>query len=184
MTPPAVDNGPITRPQGLILYAGFWRRFGAYVLDSLILGAISWAIIVVFLMGALGISKSGMPDEGASMMAGTGFVLYCLFVMVGGWLYYALMESSKNGGTLGKMAFGLRVTDTQGYRISFARATGRYFGKFVSSLILGIGYLMAGWTSKKQGLHDIMAETLVLRKGKVVPAAVAHNAFPETMTSA
>jgi uncharacterized RDD family membrane protein YckC len=74
------------------------------------------------------------------------------------------MESSPQQATLGKMALGLKVTDLQGERLSFARATGRYFGKIVSSLILFVGFMMAGWTEKKQALHDIMAGTLVVKK--------------------
>jgi uncharacterized RDD family membrane protein YckC len=84
-------------------------------------------------------------------------------VGVAGWLYFALMESSAKGATLGKMALGLRVTDLSGNRISFGRATGRYFGKIVSGMIFSIGYIMAGFTQQKQALHDIMAGCLVVR---------------------
>ena len=74
------------------------------------------------------------------------------------------METSKFQGTLGKMALGLIVTDLSGQPITFGRATGRYFGKIISSLTLSIGYMMAGWTQQKQALHDMMAGCLVLRK--------------------
>jgi uncharacterized RDD family membrane protein YckC len=74
------------------------------------------------------------------------------------------MESAPQQATLGKMALGLKVTDLQGEPISFARATGRYFGKIVSSLIFFVGFMMTGWTEKKQALHDIMAGTLVVKK--------------------
>jgi uncharacterized RDD family membrane protein YckC len=87
-----------------------------------------------------------------------------LAVMIVGWLYYALMESSVNQATLGKMALGIKVTDLDGNRISFGRATGRYFGKIVSGMILYIGFIMAGFTEKKQALHDIMASCLVVNK--------------------
>jgi len=90
--------------------------------------------------------------------------LIFLIIMVVPWLYWALMESSSHQATLGKMALGLNVTDLKGERLSFGRATGRYFGKFVSELILYIGFMMAGWTAKKQALHDIMAGTLVVKK--------------------
>ena len=62
------------------------------------------------------------------------------------------------------MALGLKVTDMEGNRISFGRATGRYFGKIISGMILYIGYIIAGFTEKKQALHDIMANCLVTRK--------------------
>ena len=87
-----------------------------------------------------------------------------LALMIVGWLYFALMESSVNQATLGKMALGIKVTDLDGNRISFGRATGRYFGKIVSGMILYIGFIMAGFTEKKQALHDIMASCLVVNK--------------------
>lgn len=80
------------------------------------------------------------------------------------WLYYALLESSAWQATIGKKTLGLEVTDLAGRRISFARATGRYFGKFISAIIFLIGYIMAGFTEKKQALHDMMAGCLVMRK--------------------
>jgi uncharacterized RDD family membrane protein YckC len=73
------------------------------------------------------------------------------------------MESSSKQATLGKMALALKVTDLQGRRISFARATGRHFAKIISGMILLIGYIMAGFTERKQALHDMIAGTLVIR---------------------
>jgi uncharacterized RDD family membrane protein YckC len=80
------------------------------------------------------------------------------------WLYWAGLESSVYQATLGKMALSLKVTDLNYDPISFARATGRYFAKFISALILCIGFMMAGWTARKQALHDLMAGTLVVKK--------------------
>jgi uncharacterized RDD family membrane protein YckC len=80
------------------------------------------------------------------------------------WIYYASMESSSWQATLGKKILGLRVTDLAGNRITFARASGRFFGKILSGMILGIGFLMAGFTARKQALHDILAGCLVLRQ--------------------
>ena len=74
------------------------------------------------------------------------------------------MESSSLQATLGKMIFGMKVTDLNGNRISFARATGRHFAKYLSSMILFIGYIMAGFTERKQALHDMIAGTLVIRR--------------------
>lgn len=95
------------------------------------------------------------------------FIWFCVLLGVcGTWLYYALLESSEWQGTAGKKALGLIVTDMQGRRVTFARASGRHFGKIVTSFIpLGIGYAMAGFTQKRQALHDILASCLVLRKG-------------------
>ena len=80
------------------------------------------------------------------------------------WLYYALLESSSWQATLGKKALGLEVTDLERRRIGFGRATGRTFAKIISAMILYIGFLMAGFTEKKQALHDMMAGCLVIRK--------------------
>jgi uncharacterized RDD family membrane protein YckC len=74
-----------------------------------------------------------------------------------------MMESMK-GATIGKMALGIKVTDLNGERITFGRATGRYFGKILSGLTLCIGYIIAGFSQQKQALHDILAKTLVVNK--------------------
>lgn len=87
-----------------------------------------------------------------------------LLLTVVGWLYEALMVSSSHQATLGKKVAGIVVTDMQGSRISFSRATGRHFGRFVSVLLLLIGYLIQPVTEKRQTLHDMMAGCLVLRK--------------------
>jgi uncharacterized RDD family membrane protein YckC len=89
-------------------------------------------------------------------------LLGILLFYVGRWLYFALMESGPNQATLGKQAMGLKVTDDYGQPITFARATGRFFGGAVSNIILGIGYMMAGFTERKQALHDLMANTCVV----------------------
>ena len=106
-----------------------------------------------------------MESEGAGLMIAllSTYIISMLAVAVAGWLYFALMESSARGATLGKMALGLRVTDLNGNRIGFGRATGRYFGKIVSTAIFGIGFIMAAFTQQKQALHDIMAGCLVVR---------------------
>lgn len=80
------------------------------------------------------------------------------------WLYFAVMESSGLQGTVGKALLGLEVTDDRGHRISFGRATGRYWAKILSGLTLCIGFMMVGFTSRKRGLHDLVAGTLVLRQ--------------------
>lgn len=91
-------------------------------------------------------------------------ILGILLNIVGVWLYYALQESSERQATIGKRALNIYVTDMNGQRLSFGNATGRYFAKILSGLILGIGYMMAGFTEKKQALHDMVADTLVMRR--------------------
>jgi uncharacterized RDD family membrane protein YckC len=85
-----------------------------------------------------------------------------LLTTVVAWLYFAFCESSAWQGTLGKLALGIRVTDMQGRRISVPRALGRYPAKFLSAIILFVGFMMAGWTQRKQALHDMICGTLVL----------------------
>lgn len=133
-------------------YAGFWLRFLAYLIDSMVIGV---GLSVLYF--ALNL-HSEMP------VPGQGFVFVLLswaFI----WAYHAQMESSKYQATLGKIVVGIIVTDLNGDRISFGKATGRFWGKLVSGLILGIGYLMAGFTKSKQALHDELTGCLVVRKG-------------------
>jgi len=92
------------------------------------------------------------------------FLIYFAINIAAVMLYWGLFESSPLQATPGKMVLRIKVTDIEGNRISFWRAVGRYFSKIVSGLILGIGYLMIAFTEKKQGLHDIMAGTLVVIK--------------------
>jgi uncharacterized RDD family membrane protein YckC len=74
------------------------------------------------------------------------------------------MESGSMQGTLGKKLLGIKVTDMEGGRIGFGRATGRYFGKILSGMIFMVGFLMAAFTEKKQALHDMLAGTLVVKR--------------------
>ena len=138
-------------------YAGFWRRLAALLVDSLLFVALG-GLLLWATLGATGGLESATEEEGAAI----GLVLQ-LVSAVALWLYDALMESSSKQATLGKMALGLRVTDLEGNRIGFGKATGRHFGKYISYFILGIGFLMVAWTRQKQGLHDQMAGTLVLK---------------------
>jgi uncharacterized RDD family membrane protein YckC len=102
----------------------------------------------------------GVHHIGLGLLGGGVTFILLLF---GNWLYEAFMESSSYQATLGKMIFGMKVTDLNGNRISFERATGRHFAKWLSAMVLGIGYIMVGFTERKQGLHDLLAGTLVRR---------------------
>jgi uncharacterized RDD family membrane protein YckC len=151
-------------------YAGFWKRFAAYLIDSIIMSAVTFLVLIPILamigIGA-GVSSAMENSEAAAGLIGLliGAYLFSIFVLViAQWLYFALMESSSRQATLGKMALGIIVTDMNGGQISFGKATGRYFGKIVSSMVMCIGYLMVAFTEKKQGLHDMMAGTLVVNK--------------------
>jgi len=154
------------RPPVPFAYACFWLRLVAFIIDAIFisivtLGAVTIVTEVRVLLGVPAGLSAGR--YGVEVLRRSRPLIF-LIIMVVPWLYWALMESSSHQATLGKMALGLNVTDLKGERLSFGRATGRYFGKFVSELILYIGFMMAGWTAKKQALHDIMAGTLVVKK--------------------
>ncbi len=162
MPPPPMYQQPMVR------YAGFWKRFAAYFIDKLIIGVAAMIIIIpmAIMLGMAGFMSQRRELDSVDLML-TTFVFYLfigIIIYVGEWLYFALMES-KRGATIGKMALGIVVTDLNGHRISFGRATGRYFSKILSGIILYFGFMMAGWTQQKQALHDIIANTLVLEKG-------------------
>ena len=156
-----------TQPR--VTYAGFWVRVVAHFIDSLILG-LPFCLIQAALQAALGAPATvAPPGPGAtvSLFTPPWLVLNCglpIVQIVVFWLYFALQESSTYQATLGKRVMGLYVTDTFGRPISFGRASARYFASFLSSLILGIGYIMAAFTERKQTLHDMMADTLVMKR--------------------
>ncbi len=135
-------------------YAGFWRRFGACLIDGVILMVCNYVIGFIFGFIYASITKTA---EGYWIL---GNILGILI----GWVYYAGLESSAKQATPGKMAIGIIVTDLEGERLTFGRATGRHFAKILSGIILCVGYIMAGFTARKQALHDIIAGCLVIQK--------------------
>jgi uncharacterized RDD family membrane protein YckC len=139
-TPPLRSN---TQPDysktlsnGNFLYANFWDRAGAYIIDLLIL--ILPSLFVNYIVGFFG-------------------------SIIISWLYFSIMESSEQQATVGKKAMGLVVADMHGKKLSFARATGRHLAKIFAGLLLGFGYIMVIFTEKKQGLHDLIAECIVIK---------------------
>ena len=138
-------------------YAGFWIRVLAYLIDSLLLSIVFCPL--GFGLGLLGVA--GEIDENSPAWMGVNLLLNVVSLLVG-WLYFAFTESSSWQATVGKRLLKLKVTDMHGQRISFGKATGRYFGQILSGMICGIGYIMVAFTEKKQGLHDMLAGTLVV----------------------
>lgn len=141
---------------GEVVYAGFWKRYAAYFLDSFVVGIINLPVSVVFnLIGA----SSGNESMALAMS---------MVAMLGGFVigigYYAGFHASRGGATLGKMAVGIKVVRSDGERITFMRGVGRYFGFILSSLTLMIGFIMAAFTQRKQALHDMLCDTLVVDK--------------------
>jgi uncharacterized RDD family membrane protein YckC len=162
----------------IVTYAGFWKRVAAYIVDALVLYIPN--LLIQKMMGGdaaeAAMKQAELTSAGdfqSMLMAmnhyyasmGPAFLVITLIT----WLYFAIMESSRMQATFGKLALGIRVTDLQGNRISFPRALGRYAAKILSSLILLIGFIMVGFTQRKQGLHDLIVNTLVVngRVGEV-----------------
>ena len=121
-------------------YAGFWERFVAVVIDAVIISVATGTVFTA--------------TFGAGMAIG----------FFAPWLYEAFMTSSEWQATVGKRVMSVVVTDLNGSRMSFARATGRHFAKYISVFLLGIGFLIAAFSEKKQALHDMIAETLVIKR--------------------
>lgn len=153
------------------IYAGFWRRLAAWAIDLVVLFVGQFLldlVIVILILIALASTNSGI-DENSVGLRVAGYVIGIVLT----WLYYAGLESSAWQATLGKRAIRLVVTDRRGGRLSFGRATARYFAKYLSVLTLFIGYVIAAFTPRKQALHDLIAGTLVVRRRYLPALAVA-----------
>ena len=145
---------PISQPAFSAPYAGFWRRFIAFWLDIFIFGSIE--LFVAYARGIpLNAQQPADPVQAAKGLLISTFIY---------WLYWAIFESSPWQATIGKRAMDIYVTDMNGHRLNFAKATGRYFGKAISFLILFMGFFMIAFTQRKQALHDLMAGCLVVRR--------------------
>ncbi|MFY0652196.1 MAG: RDD family protein [Cyclobacteriaceae bacterium] len=155
-------------------YAGFWMRFVAVIIDGIVLSILQ-NIIILPILGAIGLSAlvsvnfdlSMMTEEDIlemlpAIMSGIGsMILISGLISI---LYYSIMEASKLQATLGKLALGIKVTDENGGNLGIVKCLIRQVGKYISSFIFMIGYIMAGFTEKKQALHDMMAGALVVKK--------------------
>jgi len=136
------------------IYAGFWKRFVAFFIDAIIINVATFVIgFIISLVGAL----SHVRQE-------TVQIFLFLLAPVLDVIYRVLMESSEKQATIGKMMLGIKVTDLNGARITPLRALGRQFAMGVSFVMLCIGFVMAGFTARKQALHDMLAGTLVVNR--------------------
>ncbi|HUK38588.1 MAG TPA: RDD family protein [Methanomicrobiales archaeon] len=142
------------------VYAGFWARLGASLIDGLLVG------VLVLLVSSFAAFFTAVPTSSPSEAAGSFFTITLVLAAGISWAYFAGQESSAAQATLGKRAIGARVADLEGKRITLARATGRWLAKFLSAAPLCIGFVLIGFTEKKQGLHDKIAGTLVRYRGK------------------
>jgi len=144
----------------------------AALIDGVIMSvALCVLLVPLFLLTGFGahldgmVQRHGQPDPAFVVgLIGMIFVFAVVSVLIQ-WLYHAYLESGEKQATWGKQALGLYVTDLMGNRVTFGRASGRFFAKMVTGMIpLGIGYIMAGFTERRQALHDMIASCLVLRR--------------------
>jgi len=149
-------------------YGGFWRRFAAWCVDGLVLFFPN-AILRVVVGLPTPLSFRVLDDD----LAGRAFAVTAIVTALY-WVYCAGLESSRWQGSLGQLLFGLRVTDLRGGRISFGRATGRFFAHALSMLLCMTGYLFNLWNPRRQTLHDMVAGCLVVRAERVPDAAPGH----------
>jgi uncharacterized RDD family membrane protein YckC len=151
--PPAAK--PVYSAAPAFEYAGFWRRFAAYLLDAIILSLIGLPITTAMIF---------FPSISLPWYFFGVNLLSSFITTVIGWIYFWFFESSSYQATPGKMALRIIVTDLNGSRISLGRAAARDLSKILSMLTIGIGFIMIGFTEEKRGLHDYIAGTLVIKK--------------------
>ncbi len=158
----AAAGYPAAVPSYSAAYGGFWIRFVAIIIDAVVLGAVLLPVRAV-MAGIFGLGAMHRLERGdwtdLIILVPTMRLLWS----GANWLYEALLLSSPWQATLGKKALGLKVTDEFGNRITFLRATGRHFAKYLSAITLCIGFIMAGFTERKRALHDMIAGTLVMK---------------------
>jgi uncharacterized RDD family membrane protein YckC len=150
--PPPVWDATPAGTAAQVAYGGFWIRVVAYIIDAILVSLVLGVVTAIFGVKYIDINDLDHYDPTANLLSILVF-----------WLYFALMESSERGATVGKMAMGLRVVTNDGKRLSFMNATGRYFAKILSAIIFGIGFIMVAFTDRKRGLHDMIASTLVIK---------------------
>jgi len=144
---------------GEMEYAGFWIRVGAWFIDYIILAIVS-AIVYVPLT-FMGFSSFDEPAAFAIIQLVSGVLNFIIPAVYESWFV------GKYAATPGKMACKLKVVMSEGDPVSFARAIGRHFAKYISGLILGIGYIMAGFDEQKRALHDRICDTRVIKSGEI-----------------
>ena len=142
-------------------YAGFWLRVVAGAIDVIVEAAGALVLTLVFdlLLRRFGY-LFGISPFVSKVATGMAFIL---FLSIGSWLYSAFTESSAWRATVGKRVMGLQVVTAAGEKISFGQATARHLMKFLSLFMLMIGFMMAGWTKRRQALHDLPSDCLVIR---------------------
>lgn len=156
-------------------YARFWARYAAAFIDGIILFAVSFIIGFVF----------GFVAEAAGLEGEIGEILSTIISIIVGWIYFIYLTHTKQA-TIGKKALHLKVVDESGTRLTLGKIILREtIGKIISAIIIYVGYIMAAFTEKKQGLHDIMAKSVVVSdpnnppsKGLIITSIVLTVVVP------
>ena len=133
-----IKNKPYKKLSSKQIYAGFWVRLIAGIIDFVVLWVIYLILMIIPIIGWI----------------------FSLFVS---WLYFSIQQSSSKQATLGMRALDIKITDEKHGKISFWRASGNYFVVYFSGLLIFIGFLMIAFTTRKQGLHNIISRTLCIR---------------------
>ncbi|NNK84497.1 MAG: RDD family protein, partial [Desulfobacterales bacterium] len=144
-------------------YAGFWIRCGAIIIDGIILWAVQMVVYAIFGIITAAVMPSMSADSANSSFFIIGQLIITLFsfaISAG----YDIWFVGRFAATPGKMACKIKIVTPDGGRVSYSRALGRHFAKWISSMILGIGFLMAAFDDEKRTLHDRICETRVIRK--------------------
>lgn len=160
---------------GHVVYAGFWKRFAANFIDSFIVGMAGGVIggIIGALFGFAMLSSGADPLAGSLLSNGLNFVIGIVL----GLLYYGGFHSSSSQATPGKLLIGIKVARGDGDRLTPVRAGARFLATYINIFTLGIGWLMAAFTQRKQALHDFICDTIVVDRW-------AYTEFPERQTEA
>lgn len=153
----ANDNAPGISVDVAAVYGGFWLRSAATLIDSVVMFFPLLFVTIISYHIVEAVLKAKRYDADLALLAWP--IISIVFTL----LYFSLLENSPLQGTLGKLAVGLRVSDIGRRRLTLGRATGRTLAKYLSCLTFGIGFIMCGFTKKKQALHDLIAGCLVLR---------------------
>ena len=162
--PPAGAVAPGTAAE--VVDAGFWKRVAASVIDGFVVGMAAYAVqLPMFVFLGVGFDGQGLDED---MFASTAWELMLVSIYASGFLvqalYFSWMHASSHQATLGKLAIGIKVVRSDGSRVTFWRAFGRYWGYMLGAFALCIGLLMAAFTRRKQALHDLFSDTVVVDK--------------------
>lgn len=136
-----------------MIYSGLFRRLFAFAFDCV-------ALLCIYMLSGVLLSLNIFLNP-ISALPMLGFWFYGGMFLIA-WLYFAGMESSRLQGTIGKKILGMKVTDLKGNRISFWRATARYFGRMLSRVLLLLGFVTILFTKKKQAIHDMITRTVII----------------------